>query len=237
MKHPGEQVSKSILALSVKMDVDELCDACIDGDYDRVCNLLGCLGEGEYDVVNVADEDDTTAVEYAIANGHLSILRLLHETYRSHLSVTHLLGAIQCGRVVIVGYLRSRGITYDRACVKVACEKGLYDVVRDAFTCSPLLFNDNEDQDEDTPLSLACFYGHLDVVTFLVNRCKVDIDARSGIALHSACNQGHVAVVEFLLRHGALPNIEMYDTFCECTYTPTDRASKHPKVARLFVCV
>jgi ankyrin repeat protein len=193
------------------MDVDDLCEACIHGNIDRARGLLVCLSEDDKDIVNDLDDDDTTAMEYAIANGHLHIVRLLYETYGAQIDTGHFLTACQCGRTEVTDYLLARGIRlYDRACVKAACEKGSLDIVRDAFFRFPCLFDDDngyESLQDDTPLSLACFYDKLDVVAFLVETCKVDIDARGGIALHSACHQktrrrsGLLAASRCFIRH------------------------------------
>jgi len=60
----------------------------------------------------------------------------------------------------------------------------------------------------DLPLHFAALNGQLDIVKQLVNRNNVNTKGYSGrTALHSASYGGYVPLVEYLLQHGADPNI------------------------------
>ena len=60
------------------------------------------------------------------------------------------------------------------------------------------LFRDNEDK---TPLHIACEAGRLDIVMYLVNDQKVDPGYTSGdnTPLHGACGGGNLELVKFLV--------------------------------------
>ena len=59
--------------------------------------------------------------------------------------------------------------------------------------------------DENTPLQIACWRGHLDAALALLV-AQVDLEARDrdeDTALHLACRRGHSEIVEVLLENGA----------------------------------
>ena len=54
-----------------------------------------------------------------------------------------------------------------------------------------------------TPLSLAAYYGHLEVVKFLVNEASADVEAKSnagGTPLSWAADCGNLEIVTFLVK-------------------------------------
>jgi len=66
-----------------------------------------------------------------------------------------------------------------------------------------------------TPLHWAAYWGHFNVVEYLVNK-KVDIDAQSkgypsGTPLHYAAQNGHLSVVEYLVNQKADINAKNSD--------------------------
>ena len=53
-----------------------------------------------------------------------------------------------------------------------------------------------------TPLHVASFYGHLNIVNFLVSDAKCDLNCENlqGFTpLHMACHEGHLQIVNYLL--------------------------------------
>lgn len=56
-----------------------------------------------------------------------------------------------------------------------------------------------------TALHKSAFWGHFSMTDFLINECKIDVNARDGMgdtACHDAARFGHTAVVEMLLKAG-----------------------------------
>ena len=55
------------------------------------------------------------------------------------------------------------------------------------------------------PFHVACGFGHLDVVGYLVDEQSVDpagVSSDNVTPLHVACGMGHLEVVKFLIREG-----------------------------------
>ena len=63
---------------------------------------------------------------------------------------------------------------------------------------------DYKDVNGFTPLTLACYYGNIEVVNVLASKVK-DIDAQCnyGTALMAASFKGYTSIVELLIKHGA----------------------------------
>ena len=75
-------------------------------------------------------------------------------------------------------------------------------------------------------LGLACFFGHYDVVEYLVKAgAPVNSTSRNGLGaapIQSAAAAGHEKIVELLLKHGADPNIRE-----QGGYTPLHAAAQN----------
>ena len=58
-----------------------------------------------------------------------------------------------------------------------------------------------KNSDEDTPLHLAAFYNHIDIVEFLCeHKADIELQNKKGYTpLHSACDRGHLTIVEYLV--------------------------------------
>jgi len=62
------------------------------------------------------------------------------------------------------------------------------------------------EQNGYTPIFMACFRGHLSVVTYLNENANVNVcdSGRDGeTPLHGACKHGSTDVVEYLMKNGA----------------------------------
>ncbi|XP_064870188.1 ankyrin-3-like, partial [Oncorhynchus nerka] len=59
-----------------------------------------------------------------------------------------------------------------------------------------------------TPLHVACHYGNVKMVNFLLkNQAKINAKTKNGYTpLHQAAQQGHTHIINLLLQHGASPN-------------------------------
>lgn len=67
---------------------------------------------------------------------------------------------------------------------------------------------DSRTTDNQTCLHVACEFGKEEIVTLLVEKYKLDVnavDANGWTPLHSACKGGHTKIVKILLSHGAFP--------------------------------
>jgi len=68
-----------------------------------------------------------------------------------------------------------------------------------------------------TALHKAAFWGHIRVINFLVQECKLDVDVKDyngDTGLHDAVRFGHKAVVEALLKAGANASVKNRDGDC-----------------------
>ncbi|KAM4864759.1 putative ankyrin repeat domain-containing protein 26-like protein [Thomomys bottae] len=64
------------------------------------------------------------------------------------------------------------------------------------------------DKKNRTALHYACAYGHLDIVSLLIEKCEIDIcDSDNSTALIKASQCQHEECVALLLKHGADPNV------------------------------
>ena len=88
-----------------------------------------------------------------------------------------------------------------------ACRQGNLDVVKRLYAIDANSINIEEDNGY-SPLVLACYYGHSDIVEFLVNKVKTVNDKTSyGSPLMAATVKGYDAIVDILLAHKVNPDI------------------------------
>lgn len=79
--------------------------------------------------------------------------------------------------------------------------------------------NVNQKDNEKTPLTTACYLGHLDIVKILIEN-KADTNQADGneTPLTAACYLGQLSVVEKLIEHGADVNQEDNKCSLEIAY-------------------
>lgn len=88
-----------------------------------------------------------------------------------------------------------------------ACRQGDLVTVEKLYTIDSNTVN-IEDETGYTPLILACYYGHADIVSFLVGKVKSLNDKTSyGSPLMAATVKGYENIVDILLNNGVNPNI------------------------------
>ncbi|TCK68927.1 ankyrin repeat protein [Winogradskyella wandonensis] len=88
-----------------------------------------------------------------------------------------------------------------------ACRQGNLDIVKRLYTINPNTIN-IEDESGYTPLVLSCYYGHEDIVEFLVDKVKTLNDKTSyGSPLMAATVKGYDNIVDVLLENNVDPNI------------------------------
>ena len=109
---------------------------------------------------------------------------------------------------------------------------------------------DEEDEDGDSPLHVACVFGSLDAARLLLDRgAVIDARDREGITpLMLACCGGFVDLVEMLLRRGADPTLSTAPGCTTLVFTvdeleevdeedefPVNSARDYPAVLRLLL--
>ena len=183
----------------------------------RVSEFLDAAALGDVSVVELfvaggmpidAAFGGWTALHEAARNGHLSVVEYLIDQGASVGPSVRAL-ALRGGHGDVVLYLAraarseldSLGIEYKAGAFRDAAAAGNLEVVKLFVQAGMSL----ETTTYDGPLHRAAFWGHLDVVEYLVG-AGADVNARGVFgwtALHEAAAGGAVAVVEFLVAAGA----------------------------------
>jgi hypothetical protein len=95
---------------------------------------------------------------------------------------------------------------------------------------------DENGRDGFTPLQLACYFGHEDIVTFLLNQgADVNLVAQNGTkiqAVHAAAASGNLNILRQLLEHGANVNGRQQNGF---TPLHTAADNNNPNMAQLLI--
>ncbi|WP_157662534.1 MULTISPECIES: ankyrin repeat domain-containing protein [unclassified Winogradskyella] len=88
-----------------------------------------------------------------------------------------------------------------------ACRQGDLDAVERLYNIDTNIVN-AEEENGYSALVLSCYYGHEDIVSFLVNKVKsLNNKTSYGSPLMAATVKGYDNIVEILLNHNANPNI------------------------------
>lgn len=87
-----------------------------------------------------------------------------------------------------------------------ACRNGDLTTLKKIYNDNPESIN-TENKDGYLPLTLACYYGHLEVVDFLAEKVKnINGTSKFGTPLMAAVVKGYAKITEKLLLHKANPN-------------------------------
>ncbi|HWV99756.1 MAG TPA: ankyrin repeat domain-containing protein [Candidatus Acidoferrum sp.] len=148
---------------------------------------------------------------------------------QKRLNLTLLLVALAVSPTGCGIFFPSHHQTLDYKPIHAAAESGDLATVQDLIEQDPALVG-AKDWDNLTPLHLAAFHGHKDVVEFLLaHAAEVNAKTTAGVTpLHMAAQIGSQEVIEVLLAHGA--DIKAVDSK---GWTPMVRAQKwqHPDAA------
>ena len=125
--------------------------------------------------------------------------------------------------------------TYGNKTLFIEASRGRINRV-ETYLESDKFYVDYAIENGDTPLYIASFNGHLEIVEFLLRKgAKVDLGNKDGeTPLYIASQEGHLKVIELLLRNGANPNIA-----CSDGITPLYMASQqgHIEIVDIFLKV
>ncbi|MBN8728961.1 MAG: ankyrin repeat domain-containing protein [Acidobacteria bacterium] len=109
-----------------------------------------------------------------------------------------------------------------------ACASGVQDRVESILQDVPRMI-DAHSPDGFTPLSLACFFGHVELAKWLINRgANLDLAATNPMQvapLHAAASGRHLEIARALLEGGANPNARQQGGF-----TPLHAAAQNGDV-------
>lgn len=91
-----------------------------------------------------------------------------------------------------------------------ACAVGKFDDVAYLISKNPTSINAFSD-DGFTPLGLACYFGHEEIVRFLVLKgAEINVPSKNGFnvfPIHSAVAKNNFTIAKILLNNGAYPNV------------------------------
>lgn len=159
--------------------------------------------------------DDVRLKELLAANPGLA-------NTRNEQGETPILAAAYRLRTDVIQLLLDAGAETD---IHEAAAVGQLDRVR-AFTAANPPSVNSWSPDGFTPLGLASFFGHKEIVAFLVaSGAEVNVVSRNDfkvMPLHSAASARHTGVAEILLEHGAAVNATQ-----EAGYTPLHSAANN----------
>ncbi|MCE9560061.1 MAG: ankyrin repeat domain-containing protein [Armatimonadetes bacterium] len=148
----------------------------------------------------------------AIVMGDIASVRFLLEqdqslTNETESGATPILTACYNGQIQIAELLRQYT---PKLSIYEAAAMGDIHQLRDLVKTEPALLV-TFSKDGFTPLSLACYFGHEQCVTYLLeNRADPDVQSKNQLrvgALHSAVANGNVGIVEQVLERKADPNL------------------------------
>ena len=178
------------------------------------------------DLVQAIRAGDKTTVERLITENS--------ELRRANVpgAATPLLLALYCGQAEVAKMFEAQDATLD---LFESCALGVLDRVRRCVDRAPASANSIA-ADGYFPLGLAAFFGHFEIVQYLLTHgADVNLAAKNSTrvtALHGAVTRGATEVVKLLLKHGANPN-----SLQEGGFTPLHSAAAagHEAIVRLLV--
>jgi ankyrin repeat protein len=177
-----------------------------EGGYLEVVKLLLEHSDGEESCFSYLNKDHNTPLHLAIEEGHVEVVKELLESAGAKLKLnrknfngsnTPLHLAAEAGQDEIVAMLLALDAT------KQTTDSGSTELNNDQKRTTKLNLN-TTNEEENTPLHLACKEGHDEVVDVMLKRFEeLALDAiniRGNTPLHLAAINGHVQIVNKLLK-------------------------------------
>lgn len=183
-------------------EADELYRACVDGNMERLDQLLSAAAAVDGGSRPDPSANDNAALRTAARAGNLPIVCRLLEDARvdatSDAGAAALRDACMNGYSDVVDRLLLRGAdpnAFGFACLRLACVHDRFRVV------ARLLLDPRVDPScmGNLAVRIASSRGHLSIVGLLMTDSRVDATAHRNQALRDACANGHLAVVQLLL--------------------------------------
>jgi len=195
-------------------------------DFTQNCGFIYACGHGEIDLVRALIDrgqnmevtnvrNGHTGLMEACKNGCLNVVELLVEMNvnletRDHRRQTVLIYACISGSIPILKFLIDQGVNVDGKAFNIACKEGNLETVR--YLLNLGVNTERKGEAGRTGFILACFYGYVQVVDFLIKQNAVNVnatdkDGRTGFFL--ACMKGYIEIVHILIKHDV--NTEIKD--------------------------
>jgi len=180
---------------------DDFISLCKSGDLNAVKNFIKHHAK-EIDI----HDDDESALNEALGNGHLNIIKYLIEEHQANI---HGWGSFpqeysaSKGYLNVIKYLTEEchvDIHYkNQTTLQFAIGSGHLNIVK-YLTEDPQV---NIHLNEEDALRRAAEKGHLNIVKYLIEEHQADIHAKGEYALQKSAKYGYLEVVLCLIDHGA----------------------------------
>ena len=170
-------------------------------------DIVGCLVEHGADV-NARQSFDSTPLMTTCCNGHMNVATYLIQhgaNISSNMAQIYILFSKYTSHPTWRKYTQDKN---GNTCLHYAAENGHVEVVSKLLAVGA---KENQDYVNarsnfgTTPLMTTCYYGHMNVATYLVEQgTNIHLQDKNGnTCLHCAAEMGHVEVVSKLLALGA----------------------------------
>ena len=183
----------------------------------RVVKMLVKRGADLHSRSYIDDYEDLP-IHFASLAGHSDVVEYLVQTDRGQLTVRNRDGDTPLHRAVVGGHVNTVRTLLDLGSniearnsdgwtpLCHAAAEGNLDIVRMLYDRGANVYaRSNADDDEDMPIHLAAYFGHLQVVSFLIDRKHELLFAKNReneSPINRAAVGGHTSVVEYLLSRG-----------------------------------
>ena len=174
--------------------------------------------------IHLQDKNGATCLHYASERGHIEVVSKLlavgakenpdYVNARNNSGITPLMTTCYNGPMNVATYLVEHGANIHlqdndgNTCLHAAAQGGQIEVVSKLLAVGAKENSDyvnTRNNSGTTPLMITCYYGHMNVATYLVEHgANIHLQDKNGnTCLHAAAQRGHVEVASKLLCLGA----------------------------------